>query len=95
MIMRFGKWMSQLHFWMRIFMKMFIWHNLKVLNLNFFPIKYTRIWNIHFDEITKYFDLIKNMDDLSVYRKISGNKVVFLILYVDDILLIENYIPLL
>ena len=35
------------------------------------------------------------MDELYVYKKTSGSAVIFLILYVDDILLIENDIPML
>ena len=42
----------------------------------------------------KEFDFIKNKDELCVYKKTSGSAVVFLILYVDDILLIENDIPI-
>ena len=38
---------------------------------------------------------IKNMDEPCVYKKTSGSAIVFLILYVDDILLIENNIPML
>ena len=41
------------------------------------------------------FDFIKNEDDRCVYKKVSGSIVVFLVLYVDDILLIENNVPLL
>ena len=43
----------------------------------------------------KKFDFIKNEDDPCVYKKVSGSIVVFLVLYVDDILLIRNNIPLL
>ena len=35
------------------------------------------------------------MDEPCVYKKTSGSTIVFLILYVDDILLIENDIPML
>ena len=41
----------------------------------------------------KEFSFIKNKDEPCVYKKISGSTVVFLILYVDDILLIKNDIP--
>ena len=41
------------------------------------------------------FDFIKNKDDPCVYKKVSESVIVFLVLYVDDILLIENNIPLL
>ena len=50
-------------------------------------------WNIYFDDIIKLFDFIKKMDNPYVYKKV--NEVVFQILYVDNILLIENDITLL
>ena len=55
----------------------------------------SRSWNIHFDEVVKGFDFIKNEEEACVYKKKSGSSIVFLILYVDDILLIENDIPML
>ena len=52
-------------------------------------------WNICFDEVVKGFGFIKNEEEACVYKKVSGSSVVFLILYVDDILLIGNNIPML
>ncbi|KAI3702758.1 hypothetical protein L6452_28510 [Arctium lappa] len=53
----------------------------------------SRTWNIRFDEqITKY-GFIKNEDDTCVYKKTSGSTVTFLVLYVDDILIMGNDIP--
>lgn len=47
-------------------------------------------WNFCFDEeITKY-GFIKNEDDSCVYKKTSGSTFTFLVLYLDDILLMEN-----
>ena len=43
----------------------------------------------------KIFDFIKNEEEPCVYKKISGSAVTFLVLYVDDILLIGNDIPIL
>ena len=54
----------------------------------------SRSWNIHFDEVVKGFGFIKN-EEACVYKKESGSYVAFLILYVDDILLIGNNIPML
>ena len=52
--------------------------------------------DIHFDEIIKQFNFIKNMNETCVCRKkVSENRVIFLILYVEDILLIGNDISLL
>ena len=50
-------------------------------------------WNLHFDEAVKEFGFIKNEDEPCVYKKVSGSAVVFLVLHVDDILLIRNDIP--
>ena len=55
----------------------------------------SRSWNIRFDVTIKEFGFIKNMDEPCVYKKTSGSALVFLVLYVDDILLIENDIPIL
>lgn len=55
----------------------------------------SRSWNIRFDEAVKGFDFIKNEDEPCVYKKVSGSAIIFLVLYVDDILLIGNDIPLL
>ena len=52
-------------------------------------------WNIHFDEVVKGFGFIKNEEEPCVYKRASGSAVVFLVLYVDDILLIGNDIPML
>ena len=41
------------------------------------------------------FGFIKNQEDSCLYKKLSGSSVAFLILYVDDILLIGNDIRLL
>ncbi|KAL2240266.1 UNVERIFIED_CONTAM: Retrovirus-related Pol polyprotein from transposon TNT 1-94 [Sesamum indicum] len=45
-------------------------------------------WNIHFDEVIRGYDFIKNDFDPCVYKKVSGSSVAFLVLYVDDIFLI-------
>ena len=52
-------------------------------------------WNIHFDEVVKGFGFIKNEKEACVYKKESESSVAFLILYVDDILLIGNDISML
>ena len=40
------------------------------------------------------FDFIKNEEEPCIFKKVSGSAVVFLVLYVDDILLIGNDIPM-
>ena len=52
-----------------------------------------RSWNIHFNEAIKVYGFLQNEDEPCIYKKISGSMVVFMILYVDDILIIENNIP--
>jgi hypothetical protein len=52
-------------------------------------------WNIRFDEVVKGFYFHHNEEEACVYKKESGSIVVFLILYVDAILLIGNDIPML
>ncbi|KAL0411233.1 UNVERIFIED_CONTAM: hypothetical protein Slati_3713000 [Sesamum latifolium] len=52
-------------------------------------------WNTRFDEVIRGYDFIKNDYDPSIYKKISGSSVTYLVLYVDDILLIENDIKIL
>ncbi|KAL0405755.1 UNVERIFIED_CONTAM: hypothetical protein Slati_3889400 [Sesamum latifolium] len=52
-------------------------------------------WNIHFDEVIRGYDFIKNDFDPCVYKKISGSSVAFLVLYVDYILLIGNDVKML
>ena len=47
----------------------------------------------HFDEKVKEFGFVRSEDESCVYVKASGSIVSFLVLYVDDILLIGNDIP--
>jgi hypothetical protein len=44
--------------------------------------------------VIKGFGFIKNVEEPCVYKKVSGRAVIFLVLYVDDILLIGNDIPM-
>ncbi|KAK8593771.1 hypothetical protein V6N12_045845 [Hibiscus sabdariffa] len=53
----------------------------------------SRSWNLRFNDAIKEFGFIRNEDELCVYKKFSGSIVSFLILYVDDILIIGNDIP--
>ncbi|GJX65127.1 retrotransposon protein, putative, ty1-copia subclass [Tanacetum coccineum] len=52
-----------------------------------------RSWNKRFDEEIKMFGFAQNLDEPCVYEKASGSNVTFLILYVDDIIIMENHIP--
>ena len=55
----------------------------------------SRSWNTHFNDVIKKFGFIKNEEEPCVFKRVSGSTVVFLVLYVDDILLIGNDIPML
>ena len=55
----------------------------------------SRSWNHHFDEAISSYAFIKNVDEPCVYKKISRSQLTFLVLYVDDILLISNDIGML
>ncbi|GKB60536.1 putative retrotransposon protein [Tanacetum coccineum] len=68
-----------------------IWHG-KAPNLSYLK-QASRQWNKRFDEEIKRFGFTQNRDEPCVYRKASGSNVVFLILYVDDILIMGNNIP--
>src|SRR3954465_13659342 len=50
----------------------------------------SRSWNLRFDEVIKAFGFVQNVEEFRVYKKLSGSSVSFLVLYVDDILLIGN-----
>ena len=55
----------------------------------------SRSWNKRFDEVIKAFEFIQVYGEACIYKKVSGSSIAFLILYVDDILLIGNSIELL
>ena len=55
----------------------------------------SRSWNTRFNDVIKMFSFIENEEEPCVSKKVSGSTVVFLVLYVDDILLIENDILML
>ncbi|KAJ9565695.1 hypothetical protein OSB04_001661 [Centaurea solstitialis] len=53
----------------------------------------SRSWNICFNEKIKELGFLRSEDEPCVYVRTSGSIVVFLVLYVDDILLMGNDIP--
>nr|GEW66349.1 hypothetical protein [Tanacetum cinerariifolium] len=55
----------------------------------------SRQWNKQFNDEIKKFGFTKNHDEPCVYLKASGSNITFLILYVDDILIIGNNVPML
>ncbi|KAL9232273.1 hypothetical protein vseg_007401 [Gypsophila vaccaria] len=55
----------------------------------------SRSWNHRFDEVIKQNGFTRSVEEPYLYIKSSGRKIVFLVLYVDDILLIGNDVPML
>jgi hypothetical protein len=53
----------------------------------------SRSWNIRFNNTIEKFNFVKCEEELCVYKNISGSSIIFLVLYVDDILLFGNDIP--
>ncbi|KAL0544221.1 hypothetical protein IC582_019334 [Cucumis melo] len=50
----------------------------------------SRSWNIRFDTAIKSYGFEQNVDEPCVYKRIINSTVAFLVMYVDDILLIGN-----
>ena len=50
----------------------------------------SRSWNIRFNQAIKSFGFEQNLDEPCVYKRHQDKVVMFLVLYVDDILLIGN-----
>nr|GEZ34368.1 hypothetical protein [Tanacetum cinerariifolium] len=66
------------------------------LNRSIYGLKQAlRQWNKRFDDEIKKFGFTQNRDEPCVYLKASGSNTTFLILYVDDILIMGNNIPML
>ena len=71
-------------------------HLLCKLKLSIYGLKQaSRSWNIHFDQVIQSYRFDQCPDEYCVYKKCDGNVVVFLVLYVDDILLIGNNVKVL
>jgi hypothetical protein len=58
------------------------------------PKQASRSWDLCFDKVVEGFGFIKNIEEPCVYKKVNWSVVVFLVLYVGDILLIKNDIPM-
>ena len=57
--------------------------------------KASRSWNIKFDEMIKSYSFHQSLDEACVYKLNREKSVVFLVLYVNDILLMGNNVKLL
>ena len=49
-----------------------------------------RSWNKDFDQPIKLYGFDQKIDEPCVYKRIQNDKVIFLVLYVNDILIIRN-----
>lgn len=66
------------------------------LNKSIYGLKQaSRQWNIRFHEVISSFGFVENIVDQCIYLKTSGSKYIFLVLYVDDILLASSDLGLL
>ena len=64
------------------------------LHKSIYGLKQTsRSWNKYFDKCIKTYDFIKNGEKPYIYKWANDSVVIFLMLYMDDILLIRNDIP--
>ena len=50
----------------------------------------SRLWYLKFHEVITSFGFEENIMDQCIYQKVSGSKICFLVLYVDDIMLATN-----
>ena len=55
----------------------------------------SRSWNMYFDKVIKMYDFIMNGEEPCIYKWAFDSVVIFLMLYVDDILLLKNDILIL
>ena len=61
------------------------------LQRSFYGLKHaSRSWIMHFDKVIKMYDFVRNGKESCIYKWINNFMVVYLVLYIDDILLIEN-----
>ena len=61
------------------------------LNRSIYGLKQaSRLWNVRFDQAIKSYGFELNLDEPCVYKRHQDKIVMFLVLYVDDILLIGN-----
>ena len=47
-------------------------------------------WNLQFDRCIKSYGFVRNEEEPCIYKWVYGSVIVFLLLYVDDILLVRN-----
>nr|GEV25775.1 hypothetical protein [Tanacetum cinerariifolium] len=88
----------------RILIAIAVFYNYEILKIDvknaflngyLFKEQASRQWNKLFDDEIKKFGFTQNRDEPCVYLKPNGSNITFLILYVDDILIMGNNIPML
>ena len=52
-------------------------------------------WYLYFDRCIKSYDFVRNEEEPFVHKWVIGSMIIFLVLFVDDILLIKNEITVL
>ena len=61
------------------------------LNRSIYELKQTsRSWNTYFNKVIKMYDFIRNGKEPYIYKWTTDSIVIFLVLYMDDILLMKN-----
>ncbi|RDY13612.1 hypothetical protein CR513_01440, partial [Mucuna pruriens] len=80
----------------RISMILVVYYNLELnhMNKSIYKLKQASQWYLKFDDIIVSLGFKENIVYPCIYLKVSGSKVIFLILYVDDILLATNDLDL-
>ena len=63
---------------------------MKVKEINIRTRQASRQWYLKFHNVISSFDFVENIMYQCIYPKISGSKICFLVLYVDDIFLASN-----
>ena len=50
-------------------------------------------WNISFDKVIRTYGFVRNGEESCIYKWANDSIIIFFMLFVDDILLIENDVP--
>ena len=56
------------------------------------PKQASQSWHLCFDWCIKSYDFVGNEEEQCVYKWVIGSVIIFLVLFVDDVLLVENEI---
>ena len=68
-------------------------HRIYKLHRSIYGLKQaSRSWNLWFDRCIKSYGFVRNGEEPCIYKWVNGSVIVFLVLFVDDVLLVENEI---